>query len=90
MADGKYKDFNKRNQSDKVLREKAFKVASNPKYDNYQKGWAWMVYKVFDKKYTGAGIKSMSKQQLPNKFHKPIIVCSSFKDNIWGVDLGDM
>ena len=58
---------------------------------------ASMVYKVFDKKSKGSGIKSMSNQQLSNKLHKPIIrkfnkrkVYSSFKDNIWGADLADM
>ena len=33
MARGKYKDLTKRTHSDKVLRHKAFKIASNPKYD---------------------------------------------------------
>ena len=58
-----------------------------------------MVYKVFDKKSKGAGIKNEIKenQQLNNELHKPIIrkfkkrkVYSSFRDNIWGVDLADM
>ena len=56
-----------------------------------------MVYKFFDKKSKGAGIKSMPNQQLANELHKPVIrkfkkrkVYSSFKDNIWGVDLADM
>ena len=35
MAYGKSKDLEKRTQSDKVLREKAFQIASNPKYDGY-------------------------------------------------------
>ena len=54
-----------------------------------------MVYKFFDKKSRGAIIKE--NQQLANELHKPIIrkfrkrkVYSSFKDNIWGVDLADM
>ena len=57
-----------------------------------------MVYKFFNKKTTGRGIKSMSQnEQLAEEFHKPIIrkfkkrkVCSTFKDNIWGADLADM
>ena len=56
-----------------------------------------MVYKFFDKKSKGTGIKSMPNQQLANERHKLIIrkvkkrkVYSSFKDNIWGVDLVDM
>ena len=50
MAYGKLKDLVKRTQSDKVLRDKAFKIASDPKYDCYQRGLASMVYKFFDKK----------------------------------------
>ena len=50
MAYGKSKDLTKRTQSDKVLRDKAFKIASDPKYDGYQRGLASMVYKFFDKK----------------------------------------
>ena len=58
-----------------------------------------MVYKFFDKKSKGSGIKNKIKenQQLANELHKPIIrkfkkrkVYSSFKDNIWGVDLPDV
>ena len=37
MAYGKSKDLTKRTQSDKVLRDKAFKIASDPKYDGYQR-----------------------------------------------------
>ena len=50
MAYGKSKDLVKRTQSDKVLKDKAFKIASNPKYDGYQRGLASMVYKFLDKK----------------------------------------
>ena len=56
-----------------------------------------MVYRYFDKKSTGASIKSMPNEQLANELHKPIIrkfkrrkFYSSFKDNIWGVDSADM
>ena len=38
MAYGKYKDLTKRAQSDKFLKDKAFKIASNPKYDGYERG----------------------------------------------------
>ena len=48
MAYGKSKDLMKRTQSDKVLKDKSFKIASNPKYDGYQRGLASMVYKFFD------------------------------------------
>ena len=47
MAYGKSKDLAKRTQSDKVLRHKAFKMASDAKYDGYQRGLASMVYKFY-------------------------------------------
>ena len=50
MAYGKSKDLVKRTQSDKVLKNKAFKIASNPNYDGYQRGLASTFYKFFDKK----------------------------------------
>ena len=97
MAYGKSKDLAKRTQSDKVLRDKAFKIVSDPKYDGYQRGLASMVYKFFDKKSKGSGIINEPNYQLANELHKPIIrkfkkrkVYSSFRDNIWGVDLADM
>ena len=34
---GKSKDLTKRTQSHKVLRDKAFKIASDPKYGGYQR-----------------------------------------------------
>ena len=56
-----------------------------------------MVYKFFDKKSKGSGIINEPNYQLANELHKPIIrkfkkrkVYSSFRDNIWGVDLADM
>ena len=55
MACGKSKDLAKRTHSDKVLRDKTFKSASDPKYDYYQKGLASMIYKFFDKKSSGSG-----------------------------------
>ena len=47
MADGKYKGLPKRTYSDKSLRDKDFKIASNQKYDGYGRGLASMVYKFF-------------------------------------------
>ena len=49
MACDKSKDLVKRTQSDKVLRDKTFKIASDPKYDGYQRGLAAMVYKFLIK-----------------------------------------
>ena len=67
------KDLAKRTQSDKVLRDKAFKITSDPKYDGYQRGLALMVYKFFDKKSSGSGIVNEPNYQLANELHKPII-----------------
>ena len=97
MAYGKAKDLIRRTQSDKALRDKAFKIASDPKYDGYQRGLASMVYKFFDKMSKGSRITNESNYQLANGLHKPIIrkfkkrkVYSSFRDNIWGADLANM
>ena len=70
---GLWEDLVKRTQSDKVLKVKAFKIASNPKYDGYQRGLASMVYKFFDKKSKGSGIINEPNYQLANELHKPII-----------------
>ena len=50
MAFGDLKDLKSKTFSDKVLKNKAFNVAENHKYDGYERGLASMVYKVFDKK----------------------------------------
>ena len=88
MAYSKTKDLAKRTQSDKVLRDKSFKIASDPKYDCYQGGLALMVYKFFDKKSSGRGITNKLNYQLANELHTPIIknfkkrkVYSSYRDN---------
>ena len=60
MAYGKSKHLVKRTQSDKVLQNKAFKIASDPKYDGYQRGLASMGYKFFDKKSTSLNKHSRS------------------------------
>ena len=67
MAYGKSKDLAKRTESDKVVRDKAFKIASNPKYDGYQQGLASMVYKFFDKKSSGNGVATEPNYQLANE-----------------------
>ena len=56
MTYGKTKDLVKRTQSEKVLKYKAFKIASDPKYDGYQRGLVSMIYKFFDKKFKLSGI----------------------------------
>ena len=96
-AYGKSKDLAKRTQSDKVLRDKAFEIASDLKYDGYQRGLASMVYNFFDKKSSRSGLASMTNYQLANELQRQIIkkfkrrkVYSSFRGNIWGNDLADM
>ena len=66
MACGKAKDLVRRTQSDKVLKDKAFKIASDLKYDGYQRVLASMVYKFFDKKSEGSVITNESNYQLAN------------------------
>ena len=92
------KDLTKRAVADKILKNKAFDVAKDSKYDGYQRGLVSMVYKFFDSKVSGSSAKLIPEnEQLANELHKPIIrkfekrkVYSTFKDNIWDVDLADM
>ena len=96
---GDFKDLKRRTASAKILRDKAFNIAKNPKYDGYQRGLACMVYKFFDKKSTGRGVNIPLElnEQLAKELLKPIIrkfkkrkVYSGFRDNTWGADLADM
>ena len=83
-----HKDLINRTEADKVLKDKAYNIASNPEYDGYERGLASMVYKFFDKKSTaepsslervGSGFKNLknttksSSSILANELHKPII-----------------
>ena len=78
---------------DKILKDRAYKIARNCGYDGYQKALASKVYTLFDKK-TGLGISA--NEQLAKELHKPIIkkfnrnVYARFKDNIWTADLTEM
>ena len=56
MAYGDFKDLAKRTASDKVLSDKTFNIAKNPKDDGYQRGLASMVYNFLIKKTTGSGV----------------------------------
>ena len=91
MAYGKTKGLVKRTQLDKVLKNKAFKIASDSKYDGYQRGLASVVYKLFDKKSKGSGIANETYYQLANELHKTIIrkfkkrKVSSFLETIFAV-----
>ena len=84
LAYGDFKDLKRRTASDKILRDKAFNIAKNPKYNGCQRGLASMAYNFFDKKSASLPDKSVScsgvanneiKQnlQLAKKLHKPII-----------------
>ena len=87
MAYGDFKDLKRRTASDKILRDKAFNIAKNPKYDGYQREFASMVYKFFDKKSASFSYKSMASiggnmhanksafnnEKLAEELHKPII-----------------
>ena len=85
-ANADHKDLINRTEADKVLRDKAYDIASNPKYDGYQRGLASMVYKFFDKRSTaepsslermGSGFKKLKNTAKSNSsilaLHKPII-----------------
>ena len=80
------KDLTKRTVADKILKNRAFNIAKDPKYDGYQRGLASMVNKFFgskvalpDKKSSGSGAKHVNtkikpqNQQLAEELHKPII-----------------
>ena len=75
MAYGDFKDLKRRTASDKVLRDKAFNIAKNPKYDGYQGGLSSMVYDFFDKKSNSSGVNMplQSNEQLAEELHKLII-----------------
>ena len=69
-----FKDLRRRTASDKILRDKAFNIAKNPKYDGYQRGLASMVYKFFDKKPERSGIvNNKENMQLAEELYKPSI-----------------
>ena len=79
MAYGDFKDLARRTASDKVLRNKIFDIAKNPKYDGYQRGLTSMVYKCFDKNSADNGVNMHANNeikqnhQLAKELHKPII-----------------
>ena len=49
--------LNQKTVSNKVLLDRLFNVARNPKYDGHQRGLAYVVYKYFDKHSSGGAIK---------------------------------
>ena len=73
MAYGKSKDLAKRTQSDRILRDKVFKIASDPKYNGYQRGLTSMVYKFFDKTSSKKGFATEPNYHFANELHRKII-----------------
>ena len=83
MAYGGIKDLTRRTASGKILRDKAFNIVKNPKYDGYQGGIASIAYNFFDKKTSDSRIKKknisnqraldLALRELAEELHKPII-----------------
>ena len=102
MAYGDFKDIKRRTAADNGLRDKAFNIAKDPKYDGYQRGLASMVFKCFDKNTKGSGVTLANRsvpqnEQLAKELHQRIIrkfkrreVYSAFKDHVWAADLAAM
>ena len=68
------------------MKDRAYGIAINPKYDRYQRGLATMVYNFF-----------CVKEELVQELHKPVIkkfkrrkVYRRFADNVWAADLSEM
>ena len=69
-----FKDLAGRIASDKVLRDKAFNIAKNARYDGYKRGLASIVYKFFDKKSAGSGVNThANNEKLAEELRKPIL-----------------
>ena len=100
MAYEDFKDLTRRTASDKILRDKAFNIDKNLRYDGYQRGLASIVYKSFDKKNSDRTVENedVSNKELAEELHKRPIKKkfkrrkshSSFIDIIWGDDRADM
>ena len=75
MAYGDFKDLKRRTFSDKVLTDKAFNIAENPRQYGYQRGLASMVYNFFDKKSIGRGVNIplKSNEQLAKKYANELL-----------------
>ena len=64
MAYGDFKDLARRTDSDRVLRDKTFDIAKNPKYDGYQRGLPSIFYKFFDKNSAGKGVNTHANNEI--------------------------
>ena len=93
------KDLGKETISDKILKDRAYEIPINSKYNGYQRELTSMGYKIFDKK-TGSGAIATSKAttslnvELTQELHTPKFkrrkTCAKFKGNIWAPDLHKM
>ena len=100
MANGDFKELTRRTASNKIMRDKPFDIAKNPKYDGYQHGLVSMVEKLKiwicliknqQKNYNicGADITDM---QLINSFNKGIrflCVIDIFSRHAWVIPFKD-
>ena len=87
MTHGDFKDLARRAASNKILRDKAFNIAKNAKYDGYHRGLASMVCKFFNKKSASSGVNmhannkikqnqhplDLAVHRLAKELHKPIV-----------------
>ena len=67
MAYGDFKDLTRKTASDKILCNKAFNFARNPKYDGYQGRLASMIYKFFDEKTSDGAATLVRSEILPTR-----------------------
>ena len=58
MADGDCENLARITASDKVLRDKAFNIAKNLRYDGYQRRLASIVYNFFNNMSAGSGVNT--------------------------------
>ena len=82
MAYGDFKDLNRRAAVDNVVRDKAFNIAENPKYDGYQRGWCmvnigytfqWSINFLLKKPLGGAAtLANKSSMKNKNIFNKEL------------------
>ena len=93
MACGDFKDLKRITIADKALRDKAFNIAKNLNYEEYQRAFPSLFHKSFDKKNLVGTVKSevICYEELEEELSKPSIrkfekrnVHSPFMDNIWG------
>ena len=88
MASGDFKYLARRITSDKTLRDNAFNIAKDLKYDRYQRRLASTVYKFFDEKSADSGVannKIKQKLRLAEKLHKPIIKNFKKKNSLFRI-----